>query len=205
MLKSLTVLLALALALSASSASAQRKDAAGERQLFTAEQTIDANAATAGSGRATSKIVEQWTGTTFTFEKDGTPRALTEEDVQFYRAKGLGYGGISILLALAAKQDTSDPKAVNEILAMRQTEKMGWGNIARELGYKSLGEVQKAVKATDASVRREATDAKLEKAAKADRADRPEKLEKVDKPDRPEKVERMTRPERVERVERKTK
>jgi hypothetical protein len=205
MLKSLTVLLALALALTAASASAQQKDAAGEKQLIATGQTIDASADKAGSARVTTRIVEQWSGTKFTFEKGGTPRELTAKDVQGYRAKGLGYGEISILLALTARQDSTTPLSVNEILAMRQTEKMGWGNVAKRLGYKNLGEVQKAVKATDASVRREAADAKPEKTAKAEKADRPEKVEKVEKVERPERVEKMDRPERVERVERKTK
>ncbi|MGH7392848.1 MAG: hypothetical protein ACREM3_25855 [Candidatus Rokuibacteriota bacterium] len=199
MVKSMTVSLSLALALIAAPAPAQQVDVAGEQQLGAAGQTIDANAAKVGSGRATSKIVEQWKGTSFMFDPDGTPRELTAQDVQDYRAKGLGYGEISILLALTARQEGTSPMSVNEILAMRQTEKMGWGNIARALDYKSLGEVQKAVKATDARVQREAktTEARPEKAARVDRMGRPDKVE------RPEKVEKIQRMERVEKVERK--
>lgn len=202
MVKSLTVSLTVGLALIAATASAQRRDAAGERQLVTTEMTIDANAADAGSGRVTGKIVEQWAGTQFKFEKeDTTTRELTAEDVQDFRAKGVGYGGISILLALAANQDGENPQALDQILAMRQTEKMGWGNIAKALGYDSLGEVVRSVKAADASVRSEArgAGARSERSVRAERMDRPEKAEK------PEKVEKMNRPERVERIERKSK
>lgn len=200
MVKSLTISLTVGLALIAATASAQRRDPAGERQLVTTEMTIDANAADAGSGRVTGKIVEQWAGTQFTFEEGGTPRELTEQDVQDYRAKGLGYGGISILLALAAKQDGTNPQSLDQILAMRQTDKMGWGNIAKALGYDSLGEVVRSVKAADASVRNEArAAARSERSVRAERMDRPEKA------DKPEKVEKMNRPERLERIERKSK
>lgn len=200
MVKSLTVSLAVGLALIAATASAQRRDTAGERQLVTTEMTIDANAADAGSGRVTGKIVEQWAGTQFKFD-DTTTREVTAEDVQAFRAKGVGYGGISILLALAANQDGANPQSLEQILAMRQTEKMGWGNIAKALGYDSLGEVVRSVKAADASVRSEARGggAKSERSVRAERMDRPEKA------DKPEKVEKMNRPERVERIERKSK
>lgn len=202
MVKSLTVSLTLTLALIAASVSAQQVEVSVEKQqMLAAGQTIDANAAQVGSSRATSKIVEQWQGTTFTFDKGDAPRELTAQDVQDYRAKGLGYGGISILLALAANQDGTDPRSVNEILAMRQTDRMGWGNVAKALGYKSLGAVVSSVKKTDPILTAE----KAEKGAKPAKTAKPEKTAKIDKadrPDRPEKVEKVEKMERVERVER---
>ena len=97
-------------------------------------------------------------------------------------------------MALAAKQDGTSPKSVNEILAMRQTDKMGWGNVAKALGYKNLGSVNKSVKATEAGVEKISATGKAEKASKVD------KTEKVDRPDKPEKTEKVEKPERI-RVE----
>ena len=190
--------LALATLLIATPAAAQQVDTKGEKELTAHGQKIDKASTSADSGHVTGKIVDQWKGTQFTFEKGGTPRELKAEDVQGYRAQGLGYGEISILLALASKQDGTSPKSVNEILAMRQTDKMGWGNIAKTLGYKSLGSVNKSVKATEAGVEKVAGSGKAEKVSgvdKPEKADKPEKTEKFDKPGRV----RVEKPERVEK------
>ncbi len=172
----------------ATSAAAQPVDTKGEKELTALGQKVDKTSASADSSRVTGKIVEQWKETQFRFEKGGTPRALTAQDVQDYRAKGLGYGEISILLALAAKQEGTSAKSVNEILAMRQTDKMGWGNIAKALGYKSLGSVKQSVKATQASVERVAASGKAEKVSteKPAKAEKPERV-RVEKPERAEK------------------
>jgi len=182
---------AVAAALFAGQAAAEGVDAKAEKELTTAGHRIDKASASADSGRVTTKIVDQWKGTQFTFEKGGTSRELTAKDVQDYRAKGLGYGEISILLALAAKQDGTSPKSVNEILAMRQTDKMGWGNVAKALGYKSLGSVKQSVKATETGVGTASS-----RTEKAEKPGKPEKIEKVEKPDRPEKPEKPERPEK---------
>src|SRR5437867_8978911 len=192
------VTLALATLLIATPAAAQQVDTKGEKELTAHGQKIDKASTSADSGHVTGKIVDQWKGTQFTFEKGGTSRELTAKDVQDYRAKGLGYGEISILLALASKQDGTSPKSVNEILAMRKTDKMGWGNIAKTLGYKSLGSVNKSVKATEAGVEKVAGSGKAEKVSgvdKPEKADKPEKTEKFDKPERV----RVEKPERVEK------
>ena len=127
------VTLALVTLLIATPAAAQQVDTKNEKELTAHGQKINKASASADAKHVTDKIVDQWKGTSFTFDKGGTPRQLTANDLQDYRAKGLGYGEISILLALAAKQDGTSPKSLNEILVMRQTEKMGWGNIAKEL------------------------------------------------------------------------
>jgi hypothetical protein len=169
-------------------------DPKGEKELTAAGQRVDKVSASAESGQVTGKIVDQWKGTQFTFDKGTTPRELTAKDVQDYRAKGLGYGEISILLALAAKQDGTSPKSVNEILAMRQ-DKMGWGNIAKELGYKSLGSVNRSVKATETAVERASASGKAEKVSKVDKSEKQEKAEKFEKPERV-RVEKPERPEK---------
>jgi len=139
----------------------------------------------------TTRIVDEWKGTQFKFDATSAPRALTAQDVQDLRAKRLGFGEISILLALTAKQPSTNPKTVDQILAMRQGVE-GWGKIARDLGYKNLGSGVSSVKATDKGVTRVANE----------RGPSPDKVAGVDKPDKPDKLSKPDKPERIERVER---
>jgi hypothetical protein len=109
------------------------------------------------------------------------------------------------------------------ILAMR-ADGMGWGRIAKELGFKSLGEIKsgryadadstegataaasvandKAAKGKDiAETAREShgksAEHKPDRVAKAERVTgRPEKIERIAKVDRPERPERPMKPER---------
>src|SRR5713101_6380743 len=117
-----SLLLALALpmiALVAGHVAAQAVDTKGDKELTQLTQKIDKSAAERDGGRVTSKIVDEWKGTKFKFDANSTPRELTTQDVRDLRAKKLGYGEISILLALTAKQPNS-AKSVSEILAMRR-------------------------------------------------------------------------------------
>lgn len=182
---------ALLLALVVGVATAQDADTKGEKELVRLTQKIDKTSSDGDAGRVTSKIVSEWNGTKFTFDAGTPPRALTAQDVQDLRARKLGFGEISILLALTAKQpDASTAKSLNEILAMRQAGE-GWGKLARDLGYKNLGSVVKSVKATDKGVsqvamqRPEKHDGKAEKPEKPGRPDKPERLEKPEKPEKP--------------------
>ena len=180
------------------------QDAEGERQLIATGKRVDQSAARSYQGRVTAKIVEQWKGTQFTFANGATPRELTAQDVQEYRNKGLGYGNVSILLAMAANQSGPRARSVNEILAMRQSKGMGWGGIATALGYTSLGDVQSSVKKTDQALRVEKTDkptktGKVDKTAKVDAVERPSKPEKIEKMEKVEKIEKVEKMEKVDR------
>jgi len=186
--------LILTAALIAGQALAQEVDAKGEKELTAVGQKIDKTGAAADSGRVTTRIVDEWKGTKFRFEANGAPRELTAQDVQDLRAKRLGFGEISILLALTAKQTGSTPKSVNEILAMRQRGE-GWGKLARDLGYRNLGSVIASVKATDKGLAKVGT----ERAQQPEKAAGVDKPDKMDKPDKPERIQRVERPERPER------
>jgi hypothetical protein len=186
------------IALVAGSAAAQTVDTKGDKELTQLTQKIDKSAADRDGGRVTSKIVDEWKGTQFKFDPNSAPRELTAQDVQDLRAKKLGFGEISTLLALTAKQPNSaTAKSVNEILAMRQAGE-GWGKLARDLGYKNLGSVVKSVKATDKDVTKVAMERsdKPDKSGKMDKPDRLEKPDKPEKPDRPEKPEKAEKPGR---------
>jgi hypothetical protein len=185
----------LALMLVASSTVAQQVDTKEEKELTALGHKVDKASASTDPGQVNGKIVEQWKGTPFRFDASGAPRELTAQDVRDLRQKKLGYGEISILLAVTAKQpDGHNAKSVNEILAMRKAG-AGWGKVAHALGYPSLGAVKQSVKATDASVERAAATGKPEKVSRLEKADKPEKAEK---PEKPERV-RVEKPERLEK------
>ncbi len=167
----------------AGQAFAQGVDAKGEKELTAVGQKIDKTGAAADSGRVTTRIVDEWKGTKFRFDANGAPRELTAQDVQDLRAKRLGFGEISILLALTAKQTGSTPKSVNEILAMRQKGE-GWGKLARDLGYRNLGSVIASVKATDKGLAKVGTE-RAQQPEKAAGVDKPDKMDKPDKPAEP--------------------
>jgi hypothetical protein len=85
------------------------------------------------------------------------------------------------------------------LLEMR-ADGMGWGQVAKALGFKSLGEVKGNGRAGT-----QTADARPAKgSAKAERetgrpAAKPERVARVDRPQRPDKLERPARPERPER------
>src|SRR5262245_45777257 len=105
-------------ALIASQAVAEGVDPKGEKELTALGQKIDKSSASANSEQVTRKIVDQWTGTQFRFAP-GVTHDLTSADVQNLRNKRLGFGEISILLALSAKQTTQTPTPFYQIVAMR--------------------------------------------------------------------------------------
>ena len=191
----LLALVVLMMALIAGHAAAQAVDTKGDKELTQLTQKIDKGAADRDGGRVTAKIVDEWKGTKFKFDPNSAPRELTAQDVQDLRAKKLGYGEISILLALTAKQPNSaTAKSVSEIFAMRQSGE-GWGKLARDLGYKNLGSVVKSVKATDKDV----TKVAMERSDKPDKSGKMDKPDKLEKPDKPEKPDRPEKPEKAEK------
>lgn len=97
------------------------------------------------------------------------------------------------------------------LLQMR-ADGMGWGQIAKELGFKSLGEIKSGrafasddtttskASAKTANARAGATRTEKGRVDKADRTSgKPDRLDRVAKVDRPEKIERPQRPDRPER------
>ena len=187
---------AVAAVLFAGQAAAEGVDAKAEKELTTAGAKIDKASASADSGRVTTKIVDQWKGTQLKFDATSAPRELTAQDVQDLRQKKLGYGEISTLLALTAKQpDPATAKPLSEVVAMRQGG-MGMGQVAKELGYRNLGSVIKSVKATEKGVGTITASTRAEKAEKPGKPDKVEKAEKPDRPEKPEKPERAEKPGR---------
>jgi len=130
---------------------------------------------------------------------------VPESRVADLRNKKMGWGEITISLAMAqhlattSKTPLTTDQALTQIEQLR-SEKMGWGKIAKDLGFK-LGPVVSAVdrgeKAT-LTADREAGERADHKA----KAEQTEKTEHAEKAQRPERIERPERSERHERPER---
>ncbi len=169
------------IALVADRAGAQAVDAKGDMELTQLIQKIDKSVAEHDGGHVTAKIVDEWKRTQFKFDANSAARSLTARDIQDLRAKKLGYGEISTLLALAAEQPYSpysaSAKSLRVILTRRQAGD-GWGKLARDLGYKNLGPVIASVKGIDRDVTKVAME----------RSEKPNKSGSMDKPAKPEKL-----------------
>ncbi len=84
------------------------------------------------------------------------------------------------------------------VLAMR-ADGMGWGAIAKELGFK-LGTLISAGNKSDKATAAIAAKAERSEKAKAERTiGKPDRVARVERPNRPEKIDRPSRPERPER------
>lgn len=147
------------------------------------------------------------------------------EDVEGEEATvGMGYGNVVITLALAeqlamasaaeaveGETGMTADDAINEILFMRVEEGMGWGQIAREMGF-NLGEVMSGVRsnrpATAGAAKADKVtgqDMRAEKSGRPETAgpkERPAKMERPSRPERPMKAERPEKPERPVKPER---
>jgi hypothetical protein len=115
--------------------------------------------------------------------------SVSDKVVNDLRAKKMGYGEVSIALALSQQlmrreRALTQQQALDKVQASRKTG--GWGGVARDLGLK-LGQVVSEVKAADKQV------AKLDvvKAARAEKNDKLAKAEKVEKPEKPAKPEKV--------------
>lgn len=195
--------LVLAVALVAGRAAGEEVDAKGEKELAELGQKVDKTADRAAPEKVVDKIAGQFSGDKFACDNKfiqcgtsplGTLKTLNSQQLEnlvkilrtgspSLATKGLGFGEISIALALAEKSG----KSVNDILAMRQSG-TGWGEVARKLGLKNLGSVVKSVKGTEKDV----AEVARERSEKADKAGKAEKAEKMEKP---EKMQRAERPE----------
>jgi hypothetical protein len=194
---------------------------------------ITLKSGTTGTTGTTTGTTGGTTGTT----GGTTGTSTTGGSVTFTpKTSKLGFGNVNIALALAqaelTKAGITNPTpaqieaalnggtittskgttTMSGVLAMR-ADGMGWGKIAKTLGYK-LGDVVSAsktgkpgeAKERNAAAAKDRADAKAAKAdARSEKAERVAKVEKMEKPqkiDRPEKVDRPVKVERPERAER---
>jgi hypothetical protein len=159
-----------------------------EATLEATAKTIDQDSANKGHAKHVATLARQF--------------QLTPEEIQELRAKKQGWGEITIQLAMAQHLSTTDAttyptlqSALVKIESLRG-EKMGYGNIAKELGFK-LGPVVNDAK----QVRNElARDLRAERVQKAEKLEKTERAERTERPTRPERPERPQRPDKPERL-----
>lgn len=129
--------------------------------------------------------------------------------VEALRADKQGWGEIVIRLGLAQELTKSDPKtfpgmteALQRVGELR-SQGMGWGAIAKELGFK-LGPVVSEVQRVRQEMKAQAKLGATADVVNPQRGgeDRGGKREGIDKAQRPERAERAQRPERPERPQR---
>lgn len=144
----LLMLVALVLGAAAPTAAQEKKDDPG---LTKEAQQIDASATRADAARVSRRIAEEFANVQVKSSASDPGRPLTVGDVQNLRSKGLGYGEITILLSLYAHQSGTEFKSIDQILALRQSGQ-GWGQVAKTMGFKSLGAVRRDLKRTDHAV-----------------------------------------------------
>lgn len=108
------------------------------------------------------------------------------------RNQKLGYGEITIVLAMAQKMPGGITDAnTSKIMSMRQGPPvMGWGQIAKEMGFK-LGPVVSSVHKVEKATRKDM--GKMEKAGKHEKMEKPGKMEKMERPAKPERMENKVR------------
>jgi hypothetical protein len=165
-----------------------------ETQLETIKQEIDHGTTSSASSDKVKTLSSQ-------FKVDPSV-------VEQLRAKNQGWGETTIELAMAQHLTQTDAKtypttadALNKIESLR-SQKMGWGKIAKDLGFK-LGPVVSATMHTRNELRKESRMEKSPgslKSEKSERAERSTMAEKIGRPDTAGRPEQVARPERAERV-----
>ena len=151
-----------------------------EARMATLSQNIDKETAAKGQNLQVQVLTKEFN--------------VSPKVVEDLRAKQ-GWGGATIELAMAQHLTQTDPKTYPTItdgltkIDSLRAEKMGWGKIAQDLGFK-LGPVISAAEHTRQDLLRDVRAERLQKIEKVERVDRP------DRPQRPERPERLDRPHR---------
>lgn len=158
---------------------------ADEAQLETVRADIDKGTAAAGQENRAQTLAKQFN--------------VDPGVVNNLRTRKHGWGEVTIELAMAQRLTQTDAQtyptmadALNKIDALR-ADKMGWGKIAKDLGFK-LGPVVSAAMHTRNELRRESQPANAPKIQKSENTGKPETAGRPDHAGRPE---RSQRPERA--------
>ncbi len=157
---------------------AQADDKKDETNLESVRKDIDKDTATVKAETRAQELAKQ-------FKVDSGV-------VQGLHANKQGWGETTIELSMAQHLTQSNPKdyptmtdALNKISAMR-ADKMGWGKIAKDLGFK-LGPVVREARHVRNEMRKEARRERSEKNEKHERAEKGgERPDHAGRPDRPE-------------------
>ena len=161
---------------------------ADEAQLETVGKDIDQSAASSAQTNKIQTLSKQFN--------------VDPGVVENLRAKKQGWGETTIELAMAQHLMQTDATtyptmadALNKIATLRG-DKMGWGKIAKNLGFR-LGPVVSDAMHTRNELRKEA---RMDKPPRSGTSGKAEKVEWAGRPERGGRLERPARPEKAERV-----
>lgn len=161
---------------------------ADEAQLETVSKDIDQSAAASVQTNKIQALSKQFN--------------VEPHVVDNLRAKKQGWGETTIELAMAQRLMQADvttyptmADALNKIATLR-SDKMGWGKIAKDLGFK-LGPVVSDAMRTRNELRKEV---RMDKPPRAGTSGKAEKVEWAGRPERGGRLERPARPEKAERI-----
>ncbi len=170
MKRMLFIFIVVFIGLTATSVSAQTKE---EAKLDKSAAAVDKDASTPQGEKAVIQRLEK------EFKVD-------DARINDLRGQKLGYGEISIVLAMAQKMPGGITDAnIKTIMSMREgTPKQGWGEIAKKLGIK-LGPTISSVENVEKGAHKD-----LEKAEKTEGSEKMEKPEKMERPERPQRMGR---------------
>jgi hypothetical protein len=158
-----------------------------ETQLDTIKKEIDHNTTSLASSDKVKTLSSQFN--------------VDPSVVERLRANNHGWGETTIELAMAQRLTQTDAKnystmadALNKVETLR-SQKMGWGKIAKSLGFK-LGPVVSAASHSRNELKKESRAERLPGSLKSEKSEKTEwspKAEKIGRPDiagRPERAER---------------
>lgn len=162
----------------------------------TGEETKAEETELEGTADEVDKEAKEPEGEKKVVERLKTQYNVDDARIQSLRDKNFGYGEIAITFALAEQMPGGiNDENIQKIVDLRREQNMGWGNVAKELGFK-LGPV--------VSGAHKAQKPETGTTEKAETAEKPGKPEKVEKPGKPGKPENPGRPERVEKSDRRS-
>ncbi len=178
-MKYMALYLMVGLALSAASYAAAEDATKDEQKLERTSTDVDEDAARPeGQKNVESQLKSEY--------------KVDDARIQGLRDQKMGYGEISIALALASKLPGGITDAnVAKIMAERNgPPKMGWGQVAKKNGT-TVGKINGRVKGVDTAVRKhEKVEGKAhEKSEKSEHHDKAERAERSEKAERHEKSE----------------
>jgi hypothetical protein len=151
------LLLAVALLLALGSTATAQDFRKEEATLAREAKQVDVFAAGADGARVSSRIASEFARVAVKRSATDSGHRLNVRDVRALRAKSLGYGEVAIVLALYANQPRTTFRSMDQIVALRHRSP-GWGQVAKTMGYESLGSVIRDVKRAGAATQRAARD-----------------------------------------------
>jgi len=128
---------------------------AEEVALAREAKQVDVFAAGADGARVSARIASEFARVAVKRSSTDSGHRLTAGDVRSLRTEILGYGEVAIVLALYANQPEPSFRSLDQILVLRHRSQ-GWAQVAKTMGYATLGTVIRDVKRAGTATQRAA-------------------------------------------------